>query len=274
MPSLKRFNTFGMDVDAKYIYEIYDFAQFSMVFQLINQKKLPFVVLGEGSDVLFTKDFDGVVIINKLKGIEVNEDLDYYYVKLQAGEKLHDAIKNLMNRKIYGLENLALIPGTAGAAPIQNVGAYGSSFSDFCRYVEVLDLEHKKLDRIWAKDCGFGYRTSIFKNPIISKEQLKKISKEYPNVVYYPTQDENKFKVAAGWLIDKAGCKGMTLGNAGTYDKQALVIVNLNQATPNEILQVVNFIVSKVYEIFEIKLEPEVRIYGKEGEINYETCQN
>ena len=66
----------------------------------------------------------------------------------------------------------------------------------------------------------------------------------------------------------------MTLGNAGTYDKQALVIVNLNQATPNEILQVVNFIVSKVYEIFEIKLEPEVRIYGKEGEINYETCQN
>lgn len=341
MPSLKRFNTFGMDVDAKYIYEIYDFAQFSMVFQLINQKKLPFVVLGEGSDVLFTKDFDGVVIINKLKGIEVNEDLDYYYVKLQAGEKLHDVIKNLMNRKIYGLENLALIPGTAGAAPIQNVGAYGSSFSDFCRYVEVLDLEHKKLDRIWAKDCGFGYRTSIFKNkeninryiitavelklpkaytlnttykafenikietpeelfeavcsirkaklpdpkeignagsffknPIISKEQLKKISKEYPNVVYYPTQDENKFKVAAGWLIDKAGCKGMTLGNAGTYDKQALVIVNLNQATPNEILQVVNFIVSKVYEIFEIKLEPEVRIYGKEGEINYETCQN
>ncbi len=323
-----------MDVKAKYIFELTDFAMFPKILETIKKEDLPFVVLGQGSDVLFTEDYNGVVIINKLKGMEFSEDLNYYFVKLQAGENFHVAIETCMKRGIHGLENLALIPGTAGGAPIQNFGAYGVSFSDFCRYVEVLDLKDNKLDRIWAKDCDFGYRTSVFKsnpdfknryivtavelkipkewtprtsynvfknkefktpkeifdfvcqirqeklpnpkdipnagsffkNPYVSKDVFEKLIQKFPTMPYFETNDAGEVKIAAGWLIDKAGCKGLKMGNAGTYEKQALVLVNYGDATPQEILQVAKFVQNKVQETFGVLLEPEVRIYGSTTE--------
>lgn len=332
MFSLKKYNTFGLNVFATKIFEITDFAQFSLAFEEIRKNNLPYLILGEGSDVLFTCDFKGVVLINRLKGFEFTEDLDYYYVKIQAGENFHNAILTCMKRGIFGLENLAMIPGTAGAAPVQNVGAYGVSFSDFCRYVEVLDLLEKRVDRVWAKDCGFEYRHSIFKdnknkyryiitavelkipkkyeykidyaifkgksikspqdvfdivsdarkcklpdpkiignagsffkNPKVSQQQYLSMCEKYGQIPAY-SSEIGKVKIAAGWLIDNAGCKGLKMGNAGTYEKQALVLVNYGNAEPIEVVDVAKYIQNTVCDKYGIMLEPEVRIYGSDGE--------
>lgn len=330
--NLKKYNTFGLDINAIKGFEITDFAMFSMAFAEIKKSNLPYLVLGEGSDVLFTTDFNGVVLVNKLKGYEFTEDIDYHYVKLQAGENFHNAILTCMKKGIHGLENLALIPGTAGAAPVQNIGAYGVSFSDFCRYVEVLDLLEKRVDRIWAKDCEFGYRSSIFKdsrnkhryiitavelkipkkyilkteyaslkdkniqtpqdlfeivcqtrkqklpdphlignagsffkNPLVTLELFNELTGIHGQIPSYPAKN-GMVKLAAGGLIDHAGCKGIKLGKAGTYENQALVVVNNGGATPEEIVNVARYVQSQVREKYGIALEPEVRIYGRDGE--------
>lgn len=331
--SLKNHNTFGLDVRAAHGYVIGDFAMFAPALEKIAGSGLPFLVLGRGSDVLFTEDFGGVALINALKGFEFNEDRDFHYVKIQAGEDFDEAIRTCLARGIRGLENLALIPGTAGAAPVQNIGAYGASFADFCRYVEVLDLATGRLDRIGAADCGFGYRTSIFKkrenaaryiitavelkipkawtpnlgyeslaglegaeawdiyrhiaalrrdrlpdprelgnagsffkNPVVDAAVYDMLLGTYPSVPAYPAGEDGKVKLAAGWLIDRAGCRGMRVGNAGTSAKQALVVVNYGGAAPAEIVLVAQLVRGKVFAKFGVLLEPEVRIYGRTGE--------
>lgn len=331
--NLKSYNTFGLDVEAAYGYVIRDFAMFGMAFKKIKDTGLPFIVLGEGSDVLFTENFNGVVLVNRLLGYEFAEDADNHFVKLQAGENFDRAIRTCIGRGIFGLENLALIPGTAGAAPVQNIGAYGSSFSDFCRYVEVLDLEQNKLTRIKAEDCEFGYRSSIFKkpenigryiitavelripkkwkpnlnyaslsglegagamdiyehvanvrrsklpdpkeignagsffkNPVVDKSFYEKLEVEYDKVPGYFTEGEGRVKLAAGWLIEKAGCRGLKLGNAGTYDRQSLIVVNNGGATPQEVVNAARHVRAEVMNKFGIELVPEVRIFGRDGE--------
>ena len=331
--NLKSYNTFGLDVEAAYGYVIRDFAMFGMALKKIKDTGLPFIVLGEGSDVLFTENFNGVVLVNRLLGYEFAEDADNHFVKLQAGENFDQAIRTCISRGIFGLENLALIPGTAGAAPVQNIGAYGSSFSDFCRYVEVLDLENNKLTRIKAEDCEFGYRSSIFKkpenigryiitavelripkkwkpnlnyasltglegkgamdiyehvvnvrksklpdpkvignagsffkNPVVDKAFYEKLEAEYDSVPGYFTEGEGRVKLAAGWLIEKAGCRGLKLGNAGTYDRQSLIVVNHGGATPAEVMNAARHVRAEVKNKFGIELVPEVRIFGRDGE--------
>ncbi len=331
--SLKKYNTFGLEVEATWGIEINDFVMFDMAFKKIKETGLPFIVLGDGSDVLFREDYEGIVMVNRLKGMEFSQDSDFHYVKVQAGENFDSVIRTCLDREIYGLENLALIPGTAGAAPVQNIGAYGSSFSDFCRYVEVLDLKNNKIDRIRAQDCAFGYRTSIFKipentdryiitavelkipkkwtpnlnyaslegledtsargiynhisdvrnsklpspkvlgnagsffkNPVVEKSVYEKLVSEYDHVPGYGTDDGSTVKLAAGWLIEKAGCKGLRMGNAGTYEKQSLILVNYGGASPDELIGVACFVRNKVADKFGIVLEPEVRIIGKKGE--------
>ena len=322
--SLKKYNTFGLEVEATWGIEINDFVMFDMAFKKIKETGLPFIVLGDGSDVLFKEDYEGIVMVNRLKGMEFSQDSDFHYVKVQAGENFDSVIRTCLDREIYGLENLALIPGTAGAAPVQNIGAYGSSFSDFCRYVEVLDLKNNKIDRIRAQDCAFGYRTSIFKipentdryiitavelkihkkwtpnlnyasrgiynhisdvrnsklpspkvlgnagsffkNPVVEKSVYEKLVSEYDHVPGYGTDDGSTVKLAAGWLIEKAGCKGLRMGNAGTYEKQSLILVNYGGASPDELIGVACFVRNKVADKFGIVLEPEVRIIGKKGE--------
>ncbi len=330
--SLKKYNTFGLDVSAEKGFVITDDALFSMAFREIERTGLPYLVLGEGSDVLFTCDFKGIVLINRLQGFSFNEDANNHYVTIRSGENFHNAILTLRQRGIYGLENLALIPGTVGASPVQNFGAYGVCLADFCEYVMALDLQSKDRVKIMAKDCQFGYRHSMFKqpenrmryiitdvclkisktepvkasysafknmnitthdelfeavckirsaklpnpqdlgsagsffkNPIILREQAEELLYKYPDMPVYPVDDKH-VKIAAGWLIDKAGCKGLKLGNAGTYHNQALILVNYGHATPNEILDVAIYIHKKVLEMYGINLEPEVRIYGRDGE--------
>jgi len=166
--SLKPYNTFGIDVLAKY------FATFNAVDQvseLLEFKKLspithqvPTLVLGGGSNILFTKNFDGLILKNELMGIElVNEDDDHVYIKAAAGENWHRFVLYCINNNWAGVENLSLIPGNVGASPMQNIGAYGTEIKDVFYSLEAFHLDEKKTLQFSLKDCGFGYRDSVFK---------------------------------------------------------------------------------------------------------------
>ena len=168
--SLKPYNTFGIAVAAQ------SFAGFSSIdglAELIQYRKdmsspgrvLPLMVLGGGSNVLFTKDVEGLVLKNELKGIElVGEDADYCYVKAGAGEVWHSLVEHCIAHDYAGLENLSLIPGNVGASPMQNIGAYGVEIKDVFHELEAYNINERVVVRFDNNDCGFGYRESVFKN--------------------------------------------------------------------------------------------------------------
>lgn len=331
MFDLAPYNTFGLHVGAKNLIIVKDLAS------LANFNDEIYLILGRGSDVLFTADFDGTILVNAIRGIEIKEDKDYYYVKVGGGEVLDDLIVYLLNRSIVGLENLSKIPGTVGAAPVQNVGAYGVEIGDYIEQIDVFDLKSKQFITLSHDQCEFSYRSSIFKtqrlcnyfisyvhlklkksnefvlsykglqelevkdafairnkvialrdaklpdprfignagsffkNPIIDEQKLKLIRELYPNVPVFIQNDKpNTYKVAAGFLIDKAGLKGVTHGNAGTWEHQALVIVNRGKARPHEIVALAKYIVAVVKDKFDICLEPEVRIFDAKGEVQWQ----
>ena len=293
------------------------------------------IILGHGSDVLFTDDYQGTVIINQIRDLCVEKDGADYIVKAGAGLILDDLISTLISRGIYGLENLSAIPGTVGAAPIQNVGAYGVEIGEFITELKVYDLQRHIQETFTNEDCKFGYRSSyfkkhkerklvitqvtfrlssvfspklvykglqeesfenalalrnkvielrnrklpdpkiagnagsFFKNPIVNSKIAKDLESKYDNVPIYPMGD-GMCKIAAGWLIEKAGCKGITHGNVGTWEKQSLVIVNRGGAKPYEIVALAKYIMAEVFNMFGIKLDPEVRTYDAQGEVSWE----
>jgi UDP-N-acetylmuramate dehydrogenase len=165
--SLKNYNTFGIDVYAKY------FTQFSNVtelFEALEFYELPtancqLLTLGGGSNILFAKNFDGLVLKNEIKGIEVvNEDAEYVYVKAGAGENWHQFVLYCIESNFCGVENLSLIPGNVGASPMQNIGAYGVEIKDVFFSLDAYHLADKKSVIFNLNDCAFGYRESVFKN--------------------------------------------------------------------------------------------------------------
>ena len=332
---LKSFNTFGLDAQAK------------MGFVLNNEAELdtlrgstwwsdsqPRLLIGEGSNILFTADFDGLVIVNRLKGITVQETADAWLLHVAAGENWPALIQWTLQHQMPGMENLALIPGTVGAAPVQNIGAYGVEFCQFCEYVDTWHFADGHRQRYSAAACQFGYRDSLFKhelhdqviitavglripkqwqpvveygplkalganataeqifmtvcelrqsklpdptilgnagsffkNPVVSATQAAALKQQHPAIPCFAA-GEGQNKLAAGWLIDKAGLKGFSLGNAGVHRDQALVLVNLGNASAAEILQLAKHVASTVKQQFSVQLEPEVRFIGKSGEIN------
>ena len=126
-------------------------------------QKKPFILLGEGSNTIFTRDYDGLVVKNELMGVHVAEDEDNYHLHVASGENWHDLVRFCMDKKIYGFENLALIPGTVGASPIQNIGAYGVEIERFVHSVEFLDVNSGRMSHFTNKECEFAYRESRFK---------------------------------------------------------------------------------------------------------------
>lgn len=128
----------------------------------------PFFILGEGSNTIFVDNYEGIILQVCLKGIEIKETSEHFLVRAAAGENWHQLIVSLMKKGIFGLENLALIPGTVGAAPIQNIGAYGCELADFCQSVETLNLLNGHHEVLTAQDCRFGYRDSVFKRNLTS----------------------------------------------------------------------------------------------------------
>lgn len=329
--SLKSFNTFGIDAKAK------AFATFSFVDELeevienINPNENLFV-LGGGSNVLFTNNFDGIVIKNELRRIELlREDEKYFYVKAAAGENWHQLVMHCVANNYAGMENLSLIPGNVGASPMQNIGAYGVEIKDVFYELEAYDTKEKSVVTFTKEDCNFGYRESVFKhkykgrfvilnvtfqlnkqpvfhteygaiqqelermnvsqlsiavisqavinirksklpdpaiignagsffkNPTIDNEQFFTLKNKFSNIVGF-AQNNGKTKLAAGWLIEQCGWKGYRNGDAGCYDKQALVLVNWGNATGKDIYNLSQQIIDSVQQKFGVTLEREVNI--------------
>lgn len=161
--SLKNYNSFSIDVAAE------RFAVFNSIEELQQVLKTnsvqPILMLGGGSNILFTKNVDGLVLKNEVKGIEITgEDADHIYVKTGAGENWHRFVMYCVDNNFAGVENLSLIPGNTGASPIQNIGAYGVEIKDVFHELEAYDLYANKLITFGLEDCSFGYRDSIFKS--------------------------------------------------------------------------------------------------------------
>jgi UDP-N-acetylmuramate dehydrogenase len=159
---LKPYNTFGIDAVARL------FATFTSVAELeelLCNHTLPVLILGGGSNILFTRNFDGLVLQNALRGIRlVREDADYYYVQAGAGESWHGFVEYCLQHDYAGVENLSLIPGSVGASPMQNIGAYGVEIKDVFHSLEAYNVAHKTVETFSLHDCRFGYRESVFKN--------------------------------------------------------------------------------------------------------------
>jgi UDP-N-acetylmuramate dehydrogenase len=331
MEKLKPYHTFGLDVSADGI----SFLEKTEDCISFLRHRNPKLLLGCGSDVLFTENFSGQIGIMRTAGVDICEDQECYHVRASAGEIWHKLVASLTYQGIAGLENLALIPGTCGAAPVQNIGAYGREFSDFCEYVEAVDASGSVV-RFAPAECAFGYRFSRFKgewrdrlvitaiglrlpkrwkpvldygplrslqtvsdlkpvdllehiveirraripdpavlgnagsffqNPVVDEPCCQRLREEFPDVPAF-SLGNGSFKVPAGWLIDRAGLKGFRYHNAGVYDKQALILVNYGGAEPADLMELARHVAGCVYDRFGVRLHPEVRIFGKTGEIS------
>ncbi len=160
--SLKKYNTFGIDAYAKYFSEFRSGKELKI---LIEEKKniSSKLILGGGSNILFTKNYDGLVLKNEIPGINIiKEDEDYIYIKAGAGISWHSFVMYCVNNNFGGLENLSLIPGNVGASPMQNIGAYGVEIKDVFYELEAFHLNEKVVKLFSAKNCEFGYRESVF----------------------------------------------------------------------------------------------------------------
>ena len=160
--SLKTYNTFGIDIKAEW------FTSFKSVENLaetLNLKpRTPNLILGGGSNILFTKNFDGIVLKNEIKGIEkIKEDNECVYIKAGAGENWHQFVLYCIQNNFAGVENLSLIPGNVGASPMQNIGAYGVEIKEVFHELNAFHLHEKKSYVFSLNDCEFGYRDSVFK---------------------------------------------------------------------------------------------------------------
>ena len=327
--NLKEYNTFGISVKAEMFAVFSSIEELKQILSFRNDKKL--LVLGGGSNLLLTKDFDGLVIKNEIKRFEVIEETaSEVIVESGAGENWHEFVLNCIDKGFGGIENLSLIPGSVGASPMQNIGAYGVEIKDVFESLSAYHIASGEIHYFDKTKCEFGYRESIFKNkvkgeyiiltvtfrltknPTINSsygainEQLKvmgiqvptikelsaaviairqsklpdpkiignagsffknptveialleQIQKNYPDIPNYPAL--NGRKLAAGWLIEKAGWKGRTLGNYGVHKLQALVLVNYGNCTGQEIFDLSSQIIQDVFEKFGVLLEREVNI--------------
>ncbi|AAU36635.1 UDP-N-acetylmuramate dehydrogenase [[Mannheimia] succiniciproducens] len=249
MQSLKPFHTFAVPAQAKNIVEITALEQLQQVWDGCRQENQPVLFLGQGSNVLFLKDFAGTVLINRLMGIEHNEDEQFHYLHVNSGENWHNLVEWSLSQSIGGLENLALIPGCAGSAPVQNIGAYGVEFKDVCDYVDVLDLNQGKQFRLTNAECEFGYRESVFKHKyaqgfIVTAVGLKLAKAWQPVLKYGTLANFDKSAVGFQQIFDEVCAVRRAklpdpkeFGNAGSFFKNPVISAGhfalLQQEYPN-----------------------------------------
>ncbi len=290
-----------------------------------------FYVLGGGNNILFTGYFDGALLKPDIRGIHVlAEDDEAVTVEAGAAVEWDDLVAWSVERGLWGAENLSLIPGTVGAAPVQNIGAYGAEAKDVIARVHLFDTERREHKVLAAEECRFAYRDSIFKhelrgravitsvefrfrkrpapdlgygdlqretearggaslrnireavcairrgklpdtavlgnagsffkNPVVSRAEAERLAARYEGMPVYPAPDPERRKLAAGWLIDRAGMKGYRKGRAGVHDRQALVLVNFGGATGEEIMELAREVQLRVRYAFGVAIEPEVNI--------------
>lgn len=286
-------------------------------------------VLGGGNNILFTSRYDGVLIKPAATDIRIVEDGDeHLLVEVEAARDWDEFVAWTIERGVWGAENLSLIPGTVGASPVQNIGAYGSEAKDVIHNVNFYDVSQRVHRSFSNQECHFAYRDSIFKgelrgraiitsvvfrlsktpspnlgygdlsrevearggatleniraavcairqgklpdtavlgnagsffkNPIVEKSVAERLQAKYESMPLYPAA--NGCKLAAGWLIDKAGLKGYRSGRVGVHDRQALVLVNHGGATGNEVMALAKYVQQRVAEHFGVRIEPEVNV--------------
>ncbi|MGL4190223.1 MAG: UDP-N-acetylmuramate dehydrogenase [Sphaerotilus sulfidivorans] len=332
--NLRAWNTFGLPAIAQTLIHIDEEADVRRVVDHPEFGRAPKFVLGGGSNIVLARDVSAVVLKVAIGGIRLLETRsDAFIVEAGAGVPWHELVAWTIDRGLPGLENLALIPGTTGAAPVQNIGAYGLELQDRFDSLDGVDLVTGRGFTLDGRLCRFGYRDSVFKhelagksvitrvrlrlprpwrpelgyldlqrkieetgitapdarqifdwvcqirraklpdpavignagsffkNPVVTPEQCRDIIARDPHVVHYP-MDDGSFKLAAGWLIDACGWKGKTVGGAGVYEKQALVLVNRGDARGAEVITLARAIQESVYGRFGIRLEPEPVVVG------------
>lgn len=237
---LTKLNTFGISVQAEFFVELNrenDLKELFLFPEFKNNNKL---FLGGGSNILFIKDFDGIVVLNKLKGIEIlEENSEYVLVRSMSGEIWHDLVTFAVDRNYWGIENLSFIPGTVGATPMQNIGAYGVEIKDTLENVEAYKIKTGEKRIFDKEECEFGYRDSIFKNKLkgeyfILAITLKLSKKEKKNTDYKILRDyleQNKIEVRNSKDISDAVLSirksklpnPVLIGNAGSFFKNVFV---------------------------------------------------
>jgi UDP-N-acetylmuramate dehydrogenase len=329
--SLKAFNSFGLDVSARLFTEAHSDAQVRQALALARERQLQLLVIGGGSNLLLTHDVDALVLRMASRGIRLlAETEDAVIVEAEAGEPWHPFVLWSLAQGLSGLENLSLIPGTVGAAPMQNIGAYGVELKDVFAGLTALDRHTGELREFSLEQAAFGYRDSVFKreagrwlilrvrfilrrqatlhlqygplrqylqgqgiaeptasdvsravcairceklpdpavlgnagsffkNPLVSVAQEQRLRAEHPDLVAY-AQADGQCKLAAGWLIERAGWKGFREGDAGVHQQQALVLVNYGAATGAQLLNLARRIQADIAERFALELEIEPNV--------------
>lgn len=239
--SLQAFNTFGLRAKAHQIETANNKDELCIYWQKAHEQKLPTLILGGGSNILFTEDFDGIVIRNCIAGIEITEDEQYWSVHVGAGENWHALIEYLLEQNIYGLENLALIPGNVGSAPIQNIGAYGKELKDVCAYVDVVELSTGHVHRLTNNECQFGYRDSIFKHHYQQGFAIiavgLQLSKKWAPILTYGDLSKLSLETVTPKDVFVSVCSMRTsklpnptiTGNAGSFFKNPIVDIRIAQ---------------------------------------------
>src|SRR3989344_6000525 len=237
---LTKLNTFGISVYAKFFVQVRNEKDLKELFNSAEFKNNKKVFLGGGSNVLFTKDFDGIVVLNKMKGIEIlREDEKNVLIRAFGGEIWHDLVIFAVEHGYWGIENLSLIPGTVGAAPMQNIGAYGAELANVLENVEAFEIATGNKRIFTKEECELGYRDSIFKNKLknkyfISAITLKLSKKEKKNISYKILSDhieKNKIQIERSKDISNAVCQirrsklpdPKVIGNAGSFFKNVFV---------------------------------------------------
>ncbi len=330
--NLQPYNTFGIAATANNFVTVATEAELITLTEneIWKQEK---IILGGGSNILFTKNIDGLVIKNEINYIEtISENIDTVTLKVGSGVNWHQFVIYCINNNYAGIENLSLIPGTVGAAPMQNIGAYGVEVKNVIDAVFFYNIASNEMQSLKKEDCKFGYRDSIFKNelkakifitavsftlqkqatfntsygaiatelqkmgittltlkavsdaviairksklpdpqiignagsffknPTIPIQQFETLQKEFTQIVGYKNENNTAVKVAAGWLIEQCGLKGVQVGNTGCHKMQALVLVNYGNATGQEIVDYSQTVINSVATKFGITLEREVNI--------------
>jgi UDP-N-acetylmuramate dehydrogenase len=234
--SLKKYNTFHIDVNTRYFFETNISNEILDTISKTKFNKLPVLILGEGSNILFTRNFPGIVIHLVSKGIRVVEEDDLSaIVESEAGEIWDDLVAFCVEHDLYGVENLSLIPGTVGAAPVQNIGAYGVEFQDVCDSVVGFTLPEGKEKTLQKEKCKFDYRDSIFKKElrdkiIITKVRLRLSKEKKYNLNYRAFQDHLKYSDTSNFTLKDVNCLVKEIrrsklpdpeivGNAGSFFK-------------------------------------------------------
>jgi len=168
--SLKNYNTFGIDVSAAFFSSFSTIEELKEIIDFSKNKKLNKLIIGGGSNILFTKNYEGIVIKNELIAIDVvKQDDKNVYVKANAGVAWHQLIEYCIDNNYAGIENLSLIPGSVGAAPLQNIGAYGVELKDVFEELEAFNIATEQIEKFSLNDCHFGYRESVFKTLLKNK---------------------------------------------------------------------------------------------------------